>query len=291
MKDMLKSFFNGECYNAYEFFGAHPYKSGYVFRVYAPNALEVEVVGDFNDWDGCKHKMNKIDDRGIYELYISKVKKNYEIYRYRIKTKRNVWIEKSDPYAFYGELRPNTASKTFDLSKYKFSDEKWMNKRTKGEEGPVNIYEIHLGSFRKNIDDTWMSYEQLAPILVKYVKEHLSSIAPNITWSQVEEEMKKLMEEEPENYPTENYAVDKALIEASGGKVTLEQINKYKDEYDPFAWTIALAPADDPKIAVVVVLVQGGTSYNAGPVVRDIIGEYLLNETKFDKADFTTKMQ
>ena len=126
---------------------------------------------------------------------------------------------------------------------------------------------------------------------VKYVKEHLSSIAPNITWSQVEEEMKKLMKEEPENYPTENYAVDKALIEASGGKVTLEQINKYKDEYDPFAWTIALAPADDPKIAVVVVLVQGGTSYNAGPVVRDIIGEYLLNETKFDKADFTTKMQ
>ena len=172
MKDMLKSFFNGECYNAYEFFGAHPYKSGYVFRVYAPNALEVEVVGDFNDWDGCKHKMNKIDDRGIYELYISKVKKNYEIYRYRIKTNRNVWIEKSDPYAFYGELRPNTASKTFDLSKYKFSDEKWMNKRTKGEEGPVIIYEIHLGSFRKNIDDTWMSYEQLAPILVKYVKEH-----------------------------------------------------------------------------------------------------------------------
>ena len=77
----------------------------------------------------------------------------------------------------------------------------------------------------------------------------------------------------------------------NGGKVTLEQINKYKDEYDPFAWTIALAPADDPKIAVVVVLVQGGTSYNAGPVVRDIIGEYLLNETKFDKADFTTKMQ
>lgn len=172
MEDMLKSFFDGECYNAYEYFGAHPYKNGYVFRVYAPNALEVEVIGDFNKWDGTKHKMKKIDDRGIYELYICKVKKNYEIYRYRIKTKRNTWIEKSDPYAFYGELRPNTASKTFDLSKYKFSDEKWMDKRTKGTDGPVNIYEVHLGSFRKNIDDTWMSYEQLAPILVKYVKEH-----------------------------------------------------------------------------------------------------------------------
>ena len=87
MKDMLKSFFNGECYNAYEYFGAHPYKNGYVFRVYAPNALEVEVIGDFNNWDGSKHKMKKIDDRGIYELYICKVKKNYEIYRYKIKTK------------------------------------------------------------------------------------------------------------------------------------------------------------------------------------------------------------
>ncbi len=126
---------------------------------------------------------------------------------------------------------------------------------------------------------------------VEYVKEHLAAIAPEITWSQVEAEMKKLMKEEPETYPTQNDAVDKAVIEASGGKVTLGEINRFKDEYDPFAWTIALAPADDPKIAVVVVLVQGGTSANAGPVVRDIVAEYLLNENKFDRADFTTKMQ
>lgn len=126
---------------------------------------------------------------------------------------------------------------------------------------------------------------------VAYVKSHLSAIAPGISWSQVEAEMKKLMKEEPENYPTENYAVDKAVIEASGGKVTLAEINRFKEEYDPFAWTIALAPADDPKIAVVVVLVQGGTSANAGPVVRDIVAEYLLNDNKFVKADFTTKMQ
>lgn len=126
---------------------------------------------------------------------------------------------------------------------------------------------------------------------VAYVQSHLSAIAPGVSWSEVEKEMKKLMKEEPESYPTENDAVDEAVIEASGGKVTLGEINRFKEEYDPFAWTIALAPADDPKIAVVVVLVQGGTSANAGPVVRDIVGEYLLNEKKFDRADFTTKMQ
>ena len=126
---------------------------------------------------------------------------------------------------------------------------------------------------------------------VEYVKSHLSSIAPGVTWDQVEVQMKKLMMEEPENYPTENDAVDKAVIKASGGKITMEDVNKHKDTYDEFAWTVTLAPVEDPKIAVVVMLVQGGTSANAGPVARDIIAEYLLNDNKFVQADFTTKMQ
>lgn len=126
---------------------------------------------------------------------------------------------------------------------------------------------------------------------VAYVKSHLSSIAPGISWSDVEAQMKKLMKEEPESYPTENDTVDTAVIKASGGKVTMADINQFKEEYDPFAWTITLAPVEDPKIAVVVMLVQGGTSANAGPVARDIIAEYLLNENKYVQADFTTKMQ
>ncbi|MBR5517155.1 MAG: hypothetical protein IKU53_04205 [Firmicutes bacterium] len=126
---------------------------------------------------------------------------------------------------------------------------------------------------------------------VAYVKSHLSAIAPGITWSEVEAEMKRLMKDNPESYPTENYAVDAAVIAASDGEVTIYDINKFKDTYDPFAWTITLAPAEDPKIAVVAVLVQGGTSANAGPLVRDIIGEYLLNEDKYDGADFTTQMK
>ena len=126
---------------------------------------------------------------------------------------------------------------------------------------------------------------------VEYVKGYLSSIAPGVTWDQVEAQMKKLMMDEPENYPTENDAVDKAVIKASGGKITMDDVNKHKDTYDEFAWTITLAPVEDPKIAVVVMLVQGGTSANAGPVARDIIAEYLLNDNKFVQADFTTKMQ
>ena len=126
---------------------------------------------------------------------------------------------------------------------------------------------------------------------VAYVQSHLSSIAPGVTWEQVAAEMKILMREEPENYPTENDAVDKAVIEASGGRITMEDVNKHKDTYDEFAWTVTLAPVEDPKIAVVVMLVQGGTSANAGPVAKDIIAEYLLNEKKYAQADFSTNMQ
>ena len=127
---------------------------------------------------------------------------------------------------------------------------------------------------------------------VAYVKENLGRIAPGISWDKVQKTMTKLMKEDPQKYPTENDAVDDALIQASNKQVSSSDINKYKDTYDHFAWTIAMAPADNPKIAVVVLLIQGGTSYNAAPVAREIIGEYLeVNQkTKSDKLDFSTKM-
>ena len=126
---------------------------------------------------------------------------------------------------------------------------------------------------------------------VAYVKSHHSSIVLGVYWSDVEAAMKQLMKDDPERYPTENDAVDDALIEASGNKVTQSQIDKYKETYDEFAWVVTMAPADDPKIAVVVMLVQGGISYNAGPVAREIIGKYLDLEGQYEEADFTTKMQ
>ena len=126
---------------------------------------------------------------------------------------------------------------------------------------------------------------------VEYVKSNLSRITSKVTWDEVEETMEKLMKEDREKYPTENDAVDAALIEASGKTVTQSQIDQYKDTYDHFAWTVTLAPADDPKIAVVVLLVQGGTSANAAPVAREIIGSYLDNSENYEEADLTSKIQ
>lgn len=126
---------------------------------------------------------------------------------------------------------------------------------------------------------------------VSYVREHLSSIAPGVSWSQVQETMEDLMLEDPESYPTENDTVDAAVIQASGRTVTQSDIDQFKDTYDEFAWVVTMAPADDPKIAVVVLLIQGGTSYNAGPVAREIIGEYLKLSGENEAADFGTKMK
>ncbi|MBQ8563567.1 MAG: hypothetical protein IJ443_06735 [Firmicutes bacterium] len=126
---------------------------------------------------------------------------------------------------------------------------------------------------------------------VAYVKKYLSQIAPSLTWGDVAEEMEKLMKEDPKKYPTENDAVDTALIKASGNKLTQSQINRFKDTYDDFAWTITMAPADNPKIAVVALLIQGRTSYNAGIMTREIIGEYLKVSEDYAEVDFSTKMQ
>lgn len=109
---------------------------------------------------------------------------------------------------------------------------------------------------------------------VEYIKKHLSSFG-NMTWDEVTEEMKRLMKEYPNTYVTEDTAVRRAVINLSGGKVNSEKLDRYKDTYDEFAWTVALAPKDDPKIAVACVIPQGVTGGNANPVVREIIGTYL----------------
>ena len=126
---------------------------------------------------------------------------------------------------------------------------------------------------------------------VSYVKSHLSQISSSLSWSEVKKEMERLMEEDPERYPTDDDAVDDAVIRASDSKVTQADIDQFKSDYDNFAWTITLAPADNPKIAVVSLLIQGGTSYNAGAINREIIGEYLQINEDSRTIDFSTKMQ
>lgn len=169
---MKKSFFRGECIDAYTYFGAHPTKNGYVFRVYAPNAKEIELIGDFNKWDGKNHKLKKIDNCGIFEIKTSKIKGDYFTYKYHILTHRNKWIDKADPYAFFSELRPQTASKTFNINSYVFNDDNWMQKRTKNIDSPLNIYELHLGSWIKKDDNSWYSYEEIADKIINYVKKN-----------------------------------------------------------------------------------------------------------------------
>jgi len=120
------------------------------------------------------------------------------------------------------------------------------------------------------------------PDEVEYIQTNLRRIASYLSWEDVESEMARLMREFPETWRTKNIAVRQALINLSDGRVTYEKIDEYKPAYKPFAWTIAMAPADDPKIAVAVLLFQGDTSLNAAPVAREVIGKYLQLDKEYE---------
>ena len=164
-------FHRGEYRQAYEYFGAHPTRNSTVFRIWAPSAKSVAVVGDFNDWiareeDYCR----KLNNVGLWEVEIKKVKKGF-LYKYQIETSWGEKILKSDPYAFYSELRPHTASIVNGKPKFRWGDKKWLNNREIGYEKPINIYEVHLGSWKKKEDGTYYNYKEIAELLVKYMLE------------------------------------------------------------------------------------------------------------------------
>lgn len=126
------------------------------------------------------------------------------------------------------------------------------------------------------------------PSEVEYLKKYLPRINSAIKWEQVEEEMYRLMEEYPDVYTTENVASKQAVLNLSRGKVTIASIDRFKDDYDNFSWFVALAPAEDPKIAVAVLLFQGGSGGYAGPVAREIIGKYLELDKTYDSYNLDT---
>lgn len=168
----LYIFHQGKNYKAYEFFGCHRIKGDtFAFRVWAPHAKQVSVSGDFNGWDNEANVMEEISD-GIYEAKIDNVK-IYDCYKYAIETKNGDIIMKADPYACHAETRPGTASKVYELGKYRWSDEKWKQENGNGNilEKPVNIYEIHFGSWKRHEDGEFLSYRQMAEELVPYVKD------------------------------------------------------------------------------------------------------------------------
>ncbi|MBE6770626.1 MAG: 1,4-alpha-glucan branching protein GlgB [Ruminococcaceae bacterium] len=168
----LYLFHQGTNAKAYEFLGAHPSESGGVcFRVWAPNAEWVGVGGDFNGWQPQCSPMKKISV-GVWECTVYNVRL-YDSYKYLIKTRDGREIYKSDPYAFHTETRPCTASKYYDSLDFKWTDKPWLKKRKSKDilASPVNIYEVHAGSWRMHDDGNPFTYRELADSLIPYVKE------------------------------------------------------------------------------------------------------------------------
>lgn len=163
-------------YTVYEKLGAHYMTvdgvEGTAFAVWAPNAVRVSVVGDFNHWDGRMHQMKKNQSCGIFEIFIPDVKPG-ECYKYEIKIKGGLTFLKADPYAFGQQMRPETASVVRDI-KYTWNDQKWMEERAghQGENSPVSVYELYLGSFKRDHDTgEYLNYRELAGKVVSYIKE------------------------------------------------------------------------------------------------------------------------
>ncbi|MDZ7693387.1 MAG: 1,4-alpha-glucan branching protein GlgB [Balneolaceae bacterium] len=164
---------------AYEWMGSHLRQVGDVkgthFVVTAPSASRVSVIGSFNDWDGRIHPMRKLHNQGLWELFIPEVSEG-DLYKYEIKpSNHETPLVKADPYAFYAEEPPGTASKVYDLSGYDWQDQDWMENREEVQDiqQPLSIYEVHLGSWKRNPDEDpgYLSYQDLGNELVPYVKE------------------------------------------------------------------------------------------------------------------------
>ncbi|MCG8573232.1 MAG: 1,4-alpha-glucan branching protein GlgB [Spirochaetes bacterium] len=170
----LHLFYEGNHFHLYEKFGAHLIEhegvKGVHFAVWAPNAKRVSVIGNFNRWDGRHNPMNNRGSSGVWELFIPQLTRG-EIYKYEIKTQDNRIIEKADPFAFYSELRPKTASIVYDINQYHWQDQDFMKKRDKTNflSQPVSIYEVHLGSWKRKNGNELLNYRELAKQLVEYV--------------------------------------------------------------------------------------------------------------------------
>lgn len=166
-------FHEGTNARAYEFLGAHKTADGKaVFRVWAPNAKAVSVVGDFNGWSDEANKMELINNGGIWETEIENINV-YDTYKYCIFAKNGKKYMKADPYGFHTETRPDTASKFYDISIFEWDDEEWQAEKKKHSiyASPVNIYEVHAGSWKMHDDGNFYSYRELANTIIPYVKD------------------------------------------------------------------------------------------------------------------------
>lgn len=171
----LYLFHEGSNSNAYEYFGSHrKNKNTVVFRVWAPDAKNVSVTGDFNNWSETENSMKPLKNSGgVWEAEIKNIKP-YDMYKYCITAADGRTLMKCDPYGFHMETRPGTATKYYEIDDcYEWHDEKWVEGRNGKNiyESPVNIYEIHAGSWKQYDDGNFYSYRALADSLVPYVKK------------------------------------------------------------------------------------------------------------------------
>ena len=171
----LEVFHTGDSVRAYDFLGAHLVnrndKNGVVFRVWAPTARSVSVAGDFNNWNNEANYMYNIG-YGVWEVFVEGVKE-FCTYKYCIESEYGDRLMKADPYAFHAQTRPGQASVVYDIESYSWNDSEWFNKRKENNisSSPMNIYEIHAGSWRKYPDGNFFNYQKLADELIPYLKE------------------------------------------------------------------------------------------------------------------------
>ena len=169
----LYLFHQGNNMRAYDYLGSHRKdENTVIFRVWAPNAQKVSVIGQFNNWQDGVNPLTKINEAGVWEGEVKNVKV-YDNYKYSIVTRNGSVVEKCDPYAFHCETRPSNASKYYELDGYDWKDSKWIREREKKSvyESPVNIYELHAGSWKMHENGTFLTYRELANELVPYVCE------------------------------------------------------------------------------------------------------------------------
>ena len=169
-------FKQGNNCEAYRYFGAHletrAGEPGVVFRVWAPHAVAISVVGDFNSWKPGSHPMHKVDGDSVWELFIPGMKE-FDVYKYCVTTRAGDLVYKADPYAFHAETRPSNGSKVYDISGFAWHDEAWQAAQKKADviNGPMNIYEMHVGSWKMKEGNKPYNYAELADQLIPYITE------------------------------------------------------------------------------------------------------------------------
>ena len=172
----LYLYHQGTNYHSYQIFGAHftemMGQQGVRFTLWAPHAQAVSVVGSFNDWQIDKHPMHRQEDGSIWSVFVAGLTEG-TIYKYAIQTASGEAILKADPYGYFCEVRPNTASIAYDVTQYEWQDEKWLDQKRKSTpyETPMLTYEVHLGSWQRKENGEFLTYREVAQRLVAYVKE------------------------------------------------------------------------------------------------------------------------